>query len=503
MNLNYFKHLIKSQKIAILFFFVLYLGISYTPFLDGGSAVTSSDLLEVIFTIATVLSAMASFALPVLLFSFVHRKRSVDVYFSLPVSRKELLITTILFSFLLCFGFFFITSFIAYLLRGLAAIQFVDYLLVLCANAFIFLALLLINSFLYLLANNIFDGIVILAAYYFLPIMLLIMTSTYLGQMVAGSPYGEYPNYLSQYTSPLYLAAMVSYRTISYCMHHLHTTVTELNWTHVLFLGIYAALAGFGLYRHFVLRKTERAEQLSNNFFAYPFIINAYAFIVLMIFGFTIMSEKNGWGGFLIFYLILFFIYFVATFVYRRKIQIELKSLLLFLVGVCITLSFSFLSWKTRGFRMAYNYSLDKDKYLTYDYNAYVTASNLSIPYNYYNETPVDEVANVNFSITIPTDELEKHKDIIDLLEKHRHEAIDLFYTKSMYQGGAHFYVYNSNSPTFPFITSNQYTYHSFTPLTEADLKKIDEYYSVTVWNERYEDAIPLEKFLEERGAKG
>ena len=107
------------------------------------------------------------------------------------------------------------------------------------------------------------------------------------------------------------------------------------------------------------------------------------------------------------------------------------------------------------------------------------------------------------FSITIPTDELEKHKDIIDLLEKHRHEAIDLFYTKSMYQGGAHFYVYNSNSPTFPLITSNQYTYHSSTPLTEADLKKIDEYYPVTVWNERYEDVIPLEKFLEERGAKG
>ena len=176
LNKNYFKYLFQNKKIAWIFFLIMYMAVSLSSFISLGT--TYSAKLNFAFKCSFVLSCIMTFVLPIFLFSFVHRKRSCDLYFSLPIERKELLSTTILFSFTLTFGFFILTTLVAILLcMSHITINLIAYLQTILFVGFSSLALLLINSSIYLLANNIFDGILMLAAYLVIPVSICIVLS--------------------------------------------------------------------------------------------------------------------------------------------------------------------------------------------------------------------------------------------------------------------------------------------------------------------------------------
>ena len=87
MNKNYFLYLFKKRKIAIFFFLAVYVGMAFAPFmftnLQDGSVLRDCFLSSV--AISSAMSTILCFGLPILLFHFVHQKRTVDIYFSLPV----------------------------------------------------------------------------------------------------------------------------------------------------------------------------------------------------------------------------------------------------------------------------------------------------------------------------------------------------------------------------------------------------------------------------------
>ena len=148
INKNYFKYLFKSKIIAWVFFGIMFIAISMSSFLTPGNE--AADCFRVTTITSLVLSIIMSFALPVFLFSFVHRKRSCDMYFSLPIDRKELLITTITFSFVLIFSYYAITSIFALLFTMRSTTIFFSSLFASYAMmALGILALLIINSCIY------------------------------------------------------------------------------------------------------------------------------------------------------------------------------------------------------------------------------------------------------------------------------------------------------------------------------------------------------------------
>lgn len=194
MSTKFMSYLIKNRKVALIFFFVIYLGIMLTPYLGGNAEYYASDgamtasqmsLMQIKGKFWTslgfgiVMSMMLSYALPVLLFAYVHSKKSVDLYFALPVKRSEQLITNILFALAICFGYFFISSLIVYVFFGIKAVSIGSYLLILLSALVIFAIMLCINSLLFLVANNLFDGIVMIASYSGLAVVIYTVVSVF------------------------------------------------------------------------------------------------------------------------------------------------------------------------------------------------------------------------------------------------------------------------------------------------------------------------------------
>ena len=145
INKNYFKYLFKSKIIAWVFFGIMFIAISMSSFLTPGNE--AADCFRVTTITSLVLSIIMSFALPVFLFSFVHRKRSCDMYFSLPIDRKELLITTITFSFVLIFSYYTISSLFALLFTKYVNLHSICIKYLQCTNYFRIIAALKIITY--------------------------------------------------------------------------------------------------------------------------------------------------------------------------------------------------------------------------------------------------------------------------------------------------------------------------------------------------------------------
>ena len=90
----YLKYLFRSKR--YLLGFLLLVTVLFALMTTGKMAEFGSWLV-------TVIAAFLSIGLPCVVFSYVHNKKSVDTFYSLNVSRRELLFTGLLFCFLTVF----------------------------------------------------------------------------------------------------------------------------------------------------------------------------------------------------------------------------------------------------------------------------------------------------------------------------------------------------------------------------------------------------------------
>ncbi len=490
MKNKFFEYLLKNRSIAIVFFGVLYIALSFTPFIGSHSTTVIRDNLTSMFFIAMLMSTLLAFALPVILFSYVHSKRSVDLYFALPVSRSKQLTTNICFAFIIAFGYFLITTLIGYILFGLSYINFLQFAVLQGYIAIYLLTLIIFNTLFFLVANNVFDGIVMIAAYCFIPILLYMTAISFVDTMVAGLEMIEFGDSLAAFASPIYMGFSTFIKLVSRMVTH---ETNKINVLYIIVPIILAILGSYGLYRHFVLRKTERAEQVSDELFAYPIVIHTYAILVLLMLGFN--TVRFGMGFTLPLYLVLLFIYIVATFVYRRKIQVNWKNLAFFGIGMALSLVIANGAWLTEGFGVSRNYPLDGKKYLIY--------SGLVNGYG-------SEIGGVNISYTveIPIDKKDEYKEIIDFFEEKRQKAITKYYDTnkaSTYVSDSTYYgellVELTDTPNSYDPKRKTYYYTYAESLTINEMKLIDKYGEVNVSGEKtdYEE-VPLEEYLEEEG---
>ncbi len=489
MNTKYLSYLFKNRKVAIIFFFILYLAICLTPYISGNTYANINDssyinsLFGVILGIGFAMSVMLTYILPVILFSFVHSKKSVDLYFALPVKRKDQLITNILFAFVIAFGYFLISSLIGFIILGLKHISIIGYLIILLYVAAFLLAMICINSLLFIVANNSFDGIVMIASYTGLALIVYFALWNYMSTMIAGYG-GALDADLAIYISPLSMG-ISTFSTLlnKYINNSEYNRI--INILYLIIPFILGAVACYGLYRHFVLRKTERAEQVSNEFFAYPFVIHFYALLCLLILSFE--AVQSGFLNVFIFYLIILFIYIVATFVYRRKISVKPIYLIFFALATILTLLFSSLSWKTKAFGMAENYRLDESKNLVYE--AY-----------YYGEELFGEETHVSINVKIPTSNLKEYQEVIDIFEAKRHQAIEEYYANEEKESKYYYsqlYVSHLDNRN---RTDKNYSYTLNDTYTIDELKIIDKYGDVEIDDYSDGELYTLEEYLKKKG---
>ena len=483
MNKNYLKYLIRNYRVALLFYAVVAIGISSAPLITSDG---SFGNYSVSIQFMLIMSIVMTYVLPVLLFSFVHRRRSADLYFALPISRKEQLITNLLFAFGCIFGVFVLGAFILYI-PSASAVRFVYVLKMIAAAALCFASLILIHSAWNLIANNLFDGIVMIAAWSVLPLLIYLAITSFASTMVAGQSTHSIPE-IGMWLSPL----AMSIRNL----FNVSDEILEPSIPYFILIALWGVIGAIGCGYHFINRKSERAEQLSDDPLAYPLIINTYAFGILIMLADEFVSERS--MELISLYLLLLFVYVVAQFVYRRKIRITPKILITFGLWTAAAFVFASTAFYTRGFGLADRYSINDNTHIKISYNATVFRDDLTQP-AVYEETLQDQTVYLEAQMFMPVAEYVKDENLYNALEKYRRAGIDAFYSgKTEYNLGLMF----TNCSGQGYDYTNNYSYFLNEAITLDDLKTIDKspYASVTIWDPTRDSTLTLTEWLNQKG---
>lgn len=429
MNKSYLKYLFKSKKglcIALSLLYVFAYLLCFTVNSEEGYIIGLA-VISCIFGLFTII------AVP-LVYNFVHNKKAVDSYFSLPVTRKEMILTSQLYINLIVAVPFLVLSIASLIIGGLKGqinmySAYVIYMLIAVIGGAVMTAF---ATSVYLEANSSLDGAILICAYLIMPFIIWLAIETFQDQFIAGFKPINTGNILSYISLPTSLVTTeLLYGEVAFIENSkLFMIPTSL----IICLAWHSGVSVVSLRRNFVERKVERAESISNRFFSYPFVIYAYTFI--LVFSLTANFFIGIQLDALIAYFIVFVAFMVGNFVYRRKIHIYLKDVLFFVGTVVIVLLFSFAAVKTKGFGLSY----------VYDHNPKNIAFNLDS--YYYMDEDNDELEQMvlkiepgayNYSVSVDSvikeKDMAKAKPVLDMLEEKRQYAI-----KEHYNSGRDYY---------------------------------------------------------------
>lgn len=491
MNKSYLHWLSDSHKNISIFLLIIEVILGFLPYFM--TSVNSYNIAETVqqsyktgIASVTIASIVAALILPILMFSYIHKKNSIDLYFSLPVSRKDQLITTIFFSWLTIFGSFLISTLLIWIFYGSASMSFGNWLILQPWMAYGILVILLFTTCIYSLTNNIPDGFIIVCAYALLPFLIGITNETFVSNMVAGNPYAETSDFWI-YFSPLW---MTGGNLAGLC----HISGFSFSPSYIPVLTLFLVVSCIGLNSNFIKRKSERAEQISDSVFAYPFIGNAYLLLLLLMSAFSTISNSS-YGFDLIFYFLLLLCYVIASFIYQRSVRFHLRYLIGY--GVCFGLSFliAIAGWHTHGFGIADHYTLDADKYLVYEYSMNCDPDNLG-------KADDSSSIGVNVILQIPVSREKDYQEALDFMEQLRKNEINDFYdNNNSYSDNGVLTVYNTNKKDRNSGSSENYWTYSFLhAISEDQLMMLERYGDVEIIDNESGKSMSLREYLQTRG---
>lgn len=222
----------------------------------------------------------------------------------------------------------------------------------------------------FLLANNFFDGIVMIIAYMLLPLFLAFAVAIFQDTFVCG--YNPFDLTVFGYLSMPFMACNMFFESMNFIFREHMEYISLFNRQNLdmfIFL-IEAIIFGIALYITFTSHKAESVEQKSDGVFAYPSLIYIYTFIFLFILTSGVTFNTNYLGSAKsifsssIVYLFVFIFFMIAHFVYRRKIYINMRMIVFFALTILFASSFSSIAYQTRGFGFSDNYIKDHENVL-------------------------------------------------------------------------------------------------------------------------------------------
>lgn len=500
MNKDYLKYLFKSKKGLVAFTLIAYLLIEITCYFS----VSEERLIATLAGTGVVLG-IVSYALVPIMFSYTHNKKAVDSYFALPIKRKEMLISTLTFIFLVAIVPFVILSLANLLITFVTnmPINIAAFLLFLLIAIIGSMAVVLFSASLFLEANTTFDGIVLICAYTLLPYILLLAFDCFQDFFVYGY---DVTNILMTNMSYISLPYAIVVNVVKTCDLFNEVFVMPNLIKLVICILWHLVVSFMALERNFLERKTERAETISNRFFSYPFIIYAYVLSLVMITAFSTFADQL--GKTLIPYALIFIAYIASEFVYKRKFSISIKNIIFYVLSIAISVSLGIVAYNTKGFGLSEKYNKNPE--------------NIYYSLNYYNydnsdlsNKEIDELVN-NYNnqhngyeyfveIVIKNKDIAKSKELIDLIESKRKDSIDCYYEskENIYLGTGSIAInndFNENSSD-SLIWRNakdSYWYRLKESLTLDELKLINKYSKVEfqINGEINSDFITLDELL-------
>ncbi|PXX75828.1 ABC transporter permease [Dielma fastidiosa] len=345
---NYYLSILKRQK-KLLF---LYTVIGFVAFpmvalistnYDGGRGIYEYSIL-----MYAIFMGACALIMPIVINKFMLNKRSVDTYFSLPISRKHLfdvhffagltciyvpLLLNYLIGILLLtfrYGFY---SFTLHSLLGLFGIIIIT------------MAIYSINTLIVTKANNMIDSAILIAAYVVLPFMLYVCSMSFVNQFTVGFTdsmfdFGIMLNFLSPFT--------ILNDFVSSFNDFIRTYTTALEYN-LLWIA-YEALIIVGFYfwavNVFKKRKGEDSEQVSNDFFTYPLVVNLSSVLLLSMYIIDITDIILT----ITIVVITFILYLIMHFISRRSMKVTPQLIIKYFVILAAFNVFAFAAKETYFF---------------------------------------------------------------------------------------------------------------------------------------------------------
>lgn len=463
MNRRYMRFLTDQYRVPALFFFVIYAAAVIINMMFDGSFEVSPG-----FYIASVLSIAAAFIIPLPLFSFVHRRKSSDMYGSVPFTRMTQLVSNIVYGFTISFGPYLVTWLILLWPAKRAHISTGTLVNSLPEMALICLTLVMFNAALFLIGNNMLDGIIILAGYTLMPLALFAALGSFYTNML---PTDSTPNFLTvSYFSPI----LMSTESVTW----FESTGFSINI--LIAMLCFIVISILLLRKQFLKRDMERAEQLSNAVPAYPLLIPAYALIVLTT---SFMASRFGGIGMLLMAILIVFVaYSIGQFVYRRTVRPNRTMLIGFAVCLAVAGAFTCAAWQTHGFGIGDRKpSANAARYI-YSYDFYAKENDLSVE-----EDADEDPVNVSFSMTVPKNKTDEAAAVT--AEKFRRRLVKQYYSSFFDESNDTVYMSTFSVKALPGGVKNDANSEIYNMpysfcrhgLSVSELKTIDEYTKVKV----------------------
>ena len=288
----------------------------------------------------TFVLALLCTVLPIMQFSYRMQTRSVDLWYSLPVSRKQFTLVRLLVGLIVVFvaytlGYWLCVAIVA---ARAESPEFIWYLPMYAVSLVAAIGLFGVNSFLFTRANRVLDGIFFLVGW----TCILPLVVYYFGQFIVISGIGSRGEAIS-------LAELNSF-TFSYSaivssatfFDHLITgdgfeNTLSVGFTLALVIAVLEAVAGYILLFVYADRdKAENADQPSASFWGYKTLIPVYTTMLLAVgdrvIGFIFGSS---WVR-IIYYAVIVLAAFVLYFVYRRSFRLKKCDLISLAASVAV-----------------------------------------------------------------------------------------------------------------------------------------------------------------------
>ena len=414
MNKAYLESLIKDNKklnlgilvILLLAFPIINVIGIIQPYNDYESAVVELHLIYTAIVILTII-------LPVYNIRKFQSKKSGDTYYALPITRKSIITTILVYTTLQII----IPFTISYAIGMIIMCGIVDMIMVLgllVVTIIMVIIILIVNMFIVEKCNSTIDSIIILIGYHYLSLLIINAIQSFIrNNLNSGNNLFDIPICKYNFGISPYNVLIDFQQYFTYKMQPIYYNFDEP--APIMLFVIYSVIAIVVyklLIKSFTNRQAENCDSLTNNKWTYQFIINACTICFIMMINFN-----NGLNNIVIPIAILLTLNYIGMFISQRSFKLNKKVLITFAIVFSACFGFSKIAYATEFFNIANSFEG--------------------------RETPVTIYFDQNFDYMLSdNEEMDTHyayeidfnQDVLTLLEQLQYEIVDDYYANVEYE---------------------------------------------------------------------
>lgn len=341
-------HLSTNKRLHIFIWAAFFIAILLSTLSRGTSSYRSGGMM-------LACGCVVSFVLPLYYFRHVFWKRSSEMYFALPITRKTLfkeLFLNVLKTGLIPLIVIYITDIGFSTIMHTPNLYYQAFLplqsfLILLLALPMFVVISAIVTWVISFANHLLDAILLSFACLFVPIIAFGCFQSFINMQVSQILIGmsSTSEFLSTVHFPCFLSPVYCLKTIA---EFLLIQKNSINMIVLVSYFIWLIIGGIALYygyANYQKRPQENSEDRTKVWYGYPLWIHIFVFAVMLM---TINSNQIVSSLFTVFVILL--VYIGMMFIAQRKMRFRSKHFICFGTIAILVLGFSYIFTATNGF---------------------------------------------------------------------------------------------------------------------------------------------------------